>query len=504
MPAMRSTLGLLLALAVGCGDDGSPGNEEGTTSGTTTQDAGGSTADAASSTGDPDDTSTSTTGADSSSGGFEPPMAECGNGFIEDGEECDDANTEGGDGCSSDCRLRCGLDWTLVSLPPTDTSDINPIDVVVDGRGGAVVAGFLREVTTDQEGNETTLDDEGVIVRASPDGRQLWATRLAERGADVDVAGVAVDAAGNAYVAASVAVVGEQSDIWLYKLDAAGEQVWSSSFDSEVDSAEDLASGVAIGPEGNPVVSGQVRVGPGDDDIWIGSFDEARGGLEWSASWSGEGTEDFSTDDGGPIAISEGGVAYVFAREYVGVQDNIATIVAFDGDTPVGPVFSTDFGLGPQNQLPRAISVEDSGTLMATYRRVLAAGIEDYVVRIDPADGSELWSLDAQMVAEAADLPGAAEFTIEGADGVSGGAVVVGMLERTADDASWAETWVARYDAQNALECVFVRESPALTAIPGSLFGRAISAGPSGRAVVGGQQVAEGVQSLWLGAFRPD
>lgn len=34
-----------------------------------------------------------------------PPV--CGNGRVEEGEECDDGNTTGGDGCSAECRNEC-------------------------------------------------------------------------------------------------------------------------------------------------------------------------------------------------------------------------------------------------------------------------------------------------------------------------------------------------------------------------------------------------------------
>jgi cysteine-rich repeat protein len=35
-------------------------------------------------------------------------VAECGNGVLEPGEQCDDANTDDRDGCEHDCTLACG------------------------------------------------------------------------------------------------------------------------------------------------------------------------------------------------------------------------------------------------------------------------------------------------------------------------------------------------------------------------------------------------------------
>lgn len=512
MPGMRLRLvGLLSVLALGCGDDVSSTTDDGSTSGS----SGGEP-----STGSVDPTpGTSTAGTDASSttnttqsdestsdSGFDPPEPECGNGFVEAEEECDDANDDDADGCTSHCLLQCGLDWTSITLPPTDTSNMDARGVITDGRGGATVAGFLQEITTDQRGNETILDDEGLIIRLSADGDVAWEVRLAEADVDVEVAGIAQDDAGNSYVAASVAVNGEDSDIRLYKLGPDGAELWSTTFDSEVDNAEDFAFGVALDGSGAPVVSGQVRAGDGDDDVWVGGFDADTGDATWSSTWSGEITGSFSTDDGGPLAIAGDGTVYVFAREYVDFQTNVATLLAFDGtggDATV--VFSTNFGAGAQDQVPADVSVEADGSVLVTYTRVLASTNEYYLLRLDPSDGSEQWSLDATMVADASTVDDADGFVIVGAEPLeAGGVAVTGTLVRAGDDAEWNETWVARFDDADALECMFVRESPQLSFVPGSLLGRAVSAGPSGRAVVAGVQLEDGAEALWIGAFRPD
>lgn len=511
MPGMRSRLvGLLSFLALGCGDDVSSTTDDGSTSGSSSAgpstDSDGPTSDAGTqSTSSGSTTNTTQAGESSSDGGFEPSDPECGNGFVEPGEECDDANDDDADGCTSQCQLQCGLEWTSVVLPPTDTSNMDARGVIADARGGATLAGFQQEITTDQRGNETILDDEGVIIRFDSDGQTQWEARLAEDDADVEVVGIASDDAGNSYVAASVATNGEDSDIRIYKLGSDGSELWSTTVDSAVDNAEDVAFGVAVDASGAPIVSGQVRAGDGDDDVWLGSFDADTGEPTWSSTWSGEGSGTFSTDDGGPLAIGDDGTVYVFAREYVDFQANVATLLAFDGmggDATV--VYRTDFGVGQQNQIPQDVAVEDDGSVLVTFTRILASSNEFYLLRVDPSDGSEQWSLEATQVAESSTVEDAEGFAIMGADPLEGGGVaVMGTLVRSGDDAEWNETWVARYDDADALVCMFVRESPQLSFIPGSLFGRVVSTGAAGRAVVGALQFEDGAQSLWVGAFRP-
>ena len=50
-----------------------------------------------------------------------PPVAVCGNGIIETGEQCDDGNTVSGDGCSATCQLE-------VVLPPCTIDQMKDLD----------------------------------------------------------------------------------------------------------------------------------------------------------------------------------------------------------------------------------------------------------------------------------------------------------------------------------------------------------------------------------------
>ncbi len=91
-----------LALSVGCGESFTP--DAGTDAGTDGDIVFDATMDTTSpDSGEPD--------AGTDSGGPDaPPAAECGDGRLGGGEQCDDGNTEDGDGCSSVCRREafCG------------------------------------------------------------------------------------------------------------------------------------------------------------------------------------------------------------------------------------------------------------------------------------------------------------------------------------------------------------------------------------------------------------
>jgi len=499
----------MVVLALGCGDDVTSAGDDGSSSGSSTETPTSGTvgpSSSGSSSGDPTST-TETSGAGTSSGtGFEPPEPACGNGFVEEGEECDDANDDDDDGCTAACALRCGLEWTAVVLPPTDTSIIDARDVATSARGGAVVGGFLREITTDQRGNETILDDEGIVVRVSADGETSWNTPIEVEGFDTDVTGVAMDDAGNVYASATVNAVDSDGNIRLYKLDARGAVVWFAEFDSATDTAEDLSFDVAVGGDGNPVITGQIRAGDGDNDVWVASYDARTGEEIWSSTWSGESSGGFSTDTAGPMSIGADGTVYLYVGEYVDFQTRLPTLLSFDGaGGPATEVYSPSVGIGGADFVPLDVSFEPGGTVLLTSIRLLPVENTYQLERVNAASGEVTWAVDGMFFEDASPVRNAAAFALLGAEPLEGGGVVVsGQLERSGMDAEWVETWVGRLDENDAIDCVFVRESPQLSLIPGSLFGRTMSSVGSGRAVVAAQEVSDGAQSLWIGAFRPD
>src|SRR5690606_34788427 len=82
-----------------------------------------------------------------------------------------------------------------------------------------------------------------------------------------------------------------------------GAQQWVHDFDGPFPGEDELALGIAVGPDGQPVVSGQVRAGDGDDDVWLRKLEAVDGSEVWTQTYGGTGSGGFSTDDGGPLAI---------------------------------------------------------------------------------------------------------------------------------------------------------------------------------------------------------
>ncbi|MFH1150527.1 MAG: hypothetical protein V1748_08635 [Actinomycetota bacterium] len=72
---------------------------------------------------------------------------------------------------------------------------------------------------------------------------------------------------------------GSNTDIWVRKYDSQGNALWTSIIPGTV--GPDAGTGVAIGPDGDPVVCGNVHNGA-DNDIWVMKYDGRNGQSRWS------------------------------------------------------------------------------------------------------------------------------------------------------------------------------------------------------------------------------
>lgn len=97
----------------------------------------------------------------------------CGNDIIEDGEDCDDGNNFGGDGCASNCTdetTRAGT-FTEASRASVRSTGLPPINLPLRGTT-ALTTGRPRDtVVVDPEGNIVTLPGQVPVVTKAGDVR---------------------------------------------------------------------------------------------------------------------------------------------------------------------------------------------------------------------------------------------------------------------------------------------------------------------------------------------
>lgn len=365
--------GLLSCLLSGCGDDlpdfpltGSDGST-------------GSTAGTGSSSGLPGTTTMlpTTTDAPTTSVDSTGPSSDCGNGVVEDGEQCDDGNLDNQDGCYTSCVVPYEVLWT-VTLDGGDDDTAN--EVLFDAEGNIYVLGstevpgqgfdvWLRQYAPDGRegftwthdgvlhgddfgsdlawhpsgdllisGSETTENgDDVLVIRLHPDDQSVVWTRYYDGPGlgpepidDTDAANdVRADADGNVLVAGTERVNGQEYDAWLRKYDADGTELWTRSYDGPV-SGGDFADAVLVADDGSIYVAGDLEVAPGVGEGWVRKLD-ADGNEQWMQQLPGVVLNSGALDSQGNLVL-------------VGTDvDNLANVNIWAGkfDPDFAPIGST-------------------------------------------------------------------------------------------------------------------------------------------------------------------
>jgi hypothetical protein len=213
-----------------------------------------------------------------------------------------------------------GADVLLVKFAPDGTTlwarQLGSADyeyahaVAVDADGNAFVAGSTSGAL---DGVANAGLDDLFLVKYAPDGRRLWIRQLGSPSFDLATS-VAVDAAGNALVAGHTTgnLDGHPNqgaeDLFVAKYDAAGTKLWSTQVGS---AAFDFAYGLALDAAGNAFVAGHTD-GAFDGNVYAGSNDlllvklDPSGAKVWTRQFGTASLEDVFS-----VALDAAGDAFV-------------------------------------------------------------------------------------------------------------------------------------------------------------------------------------------------
>jgi cysteine-rich repeat protein len=311
-----------------CSTPSSTGSDTSSTSAADTSTTVVSTSESSSS----DTSSSSTAQADSSSSTGVPTV--CGDGALDEGEECDDGNFAGGDACSSSCAITFEIAWTSSYDGESGTFDF-AFDVVIDGDGTIWAVG---QTTTDAGGRDLWV--QSYAPDGTPGDVLAWD---AGNGLEDFAQGATLSGDGTLLVTGTGAGGASGADIVVLAIDTATTSVaWTRSIDGpgmgagRFDDA-DHGNAIAVDPDGNIVVGGSVRVDGAFGDAWIGELSPDGVDLRWEQTY---GTADpdetvdlMVRDDGSVVALVQTHRAdiasMVLAFDSEGVPDD-ATMVALE------------------------------------------------------------------------------------------------------------------------------------------------------------------------------
>jgi cysteine-rich repeat protein len=483
-------------MPLACGDDGAaPVEPSSTSSGES------GTSMSMPTTTDVADTSTSgatTSGASSESTGeqmFDLPTVECGNGYVEVGEDCDDGNDDPLDACPNDCIFPCSVEWELVRSGPTQESDVYGLAVAADGAGGSYAIGYQREITVDEKGMQAIGEVSTLVVALDDTGMERWSTTLAAEALAVRPGAVAVDADGVPHVSVTREVMGGSTDVQVLRLAPEdGEVIWTHDIVAPVMDGDDEANALAVAPDGTILVSATIAVADDDDDAWLRKLD-ADGAEVWTTSFDGPSEGQYSTDNAGPVAVGSDGRVALLAQAYVDFSASPATLLVFDedGGAPLFTWTPEDDG-GSQELTPIGVGFDADGNVYANYQRVTSQ-VRFWVVKLD-TDGEEVWLYDEAQFFEGADASVSA-FGIGPTGPVLVGTHVVG----DGGDA-WAEVWFSQADLDAAPLCTFSAQgSGGGGVLPPSLLANGGAVAEMGKVLAVGQWIDE-EEAVWVARAR--
>ena len=352
----------------------------------------------------------------------------CGNGDLDDGEECDDGNQDEGDGCSASCTVTsCGLSWAVTADVPSGVA--GGFDTYVGDDGSIYTTGI------------TINDDNDLwVAKWNADGSVAWSQSFGGAGGDAGLALVVADAV---YVTGYAA--GDGQDIWYASLDpATGSENWSQVVAGDVMGEDDLGTGIDVDPNGDLIITGRIRAGEGDDDIWIRKASASDGSEIWTVTWTGDGDGNFSTERGGPVSAAPDGTYWVAAREHVAFDTQEATLLHVTGAGEIAAVYQPQVG-GSHQHDPIDVEATDGGIYFAMQDSDFP--FKSWLYKFD-GGGAEQWVITHEdWFARAGEV--GSEWAPRGIGIDADGTIGVGGQfnnEEEGEDINWGEAWVSKLD----------------------------------------------------------
>ncbi|KIG19015.1 BNR repeat domain protein [Enhygromyxa salina] len=366
---------------------------------------------------------------------------------------------------------------------------------------GQVHAGFDVDVAANGEfvvaGRIDNANFDAWIGKFSPSGEQLWSQTVDSGGVDF-ASGVVLDDAGDLIVVGSLQG-SNGKDLWIEKRSGADGSVdWTTTEVSNF-AGDNEPGDVALAPDGTIVVSGTVRMGDQDSDIWVRKLASADGSPSWTATYSGNvDMSGFSIDRGASVSVAPNGSIYVGGELGVNFETREAVVLAYGPEGGAEQWQLSPHATGGAH-LHRSVGVAagpENEVYFAVYQ---STGIWRFWVHRASAAGELGWELtEEDFVYSPTKDWGVAGLAVSDA----GLLTIGGSLrnEEIGQGISWSEAWVANLSLTGEGQCIGAHTWKNTHIIPASTYNYGLAEGPSGTVVVG--EVRDGPENyLWVGGF---
>ncbi len=252
---------------------------------------------------------------------------------------------------------------------------------IIDSQGSARIAGHTENSQAQRDAILLTYDGSGNTTNTA-----IWAGA----GDNSDNAREIVrDVNGNLFVAGYSVGKDTDRDMFLMKVNSAGDTLWTRSVSGTLFGSDEEANAIALDNSGNIIISGYTKNSGTGSDITILKYNTA-GTLLWTAQYSGAANEsdrsyDLTTDATGNIYVT--GKTDINASPIITNDELFAAKYNSNGAL----LWSSVFNGGTGNQRGRFIRVGTSGAIYVCGQSNNGTN-EDVVVIKYSASGTVLWS----------------------------------------------------------------------------------------------------------------
>ncbi|MDO9695761.1 MAG: FlgD immunoglobulin-like domain containing protein [Candidatus Latescibacteria bacterium] len=274
-------------------------------------------------------------------------------------------------------------------------------------------------------------------------GEVLWSQLYASPSAENDSAyALALDGSGDIFVAGRVNIAGRLDEIALLKFaNVDGELLWTA-FEGGAARLDDRALDVAVGPDGDPVLTGLVQNANGTASLLTAKYATADGSPVWAVLTTGL-VNDASGD--GWIGVDAAGDVLVAGKAWHSSTSYDVLCAKLDGDDGQQH-WRVDWTNGTRADDPGGMLVDEAGDVI-----VVGVTAGDYLtVKLSGVNGSRTWLSTYNGPQGWYDVANGVAF------GSGGEILVTGFSDGTGtswdiatlgyDPTTGAQRWVRRYD----------------------------------------------------------
>jgi len=276
--------------------------------------------------------------------------------------------------------------------------DDNGKAIAIDGAGNVYIAGYASGKGTGED---------MVLIKYDKSGTQLWVqTYNGSADSSDQASAIALDASGNIYITGYSSNKGTGTDMTTIKYDASGNRIWVKSYNGS-SNENDAARAIGVDASGNVYVTGYSVNNDTYYDITTIKYSSS-GDQQWVKTYNGK-ADDY--DEANALALDAQGNIYITGFTDVSDKRNDIIVIKYNlaGDVQWTQTYN---GKGNDDEA-RAIAVS-SGNVYVTGHTTNKNGDYDLITLCYNTSGVQQWiqtyngtlNSDDEGIALASDVSG--------------------------------------------------------------------------------------------------